>query len=294
MKTIMTLFIFSVALTACAGNDVNSQNQTPVSTNQANSNSQNQTLNKPKNFIVTDAKTPVVKPSDLIEKLRKKMEETPAMPAKELADYGNKLLKTEGYDYTFSWEPKGKENEENFAKLNYENYYPFKYEFTDKSGKKQTFQLLNDDFGHPCFSVIDIPITKINEQTITIVSDGKEIELKRPKEFYLEEFELLDKDLKKTLIKWKSPIDATPVGISEDGTKIYFESWEFTDNYKEKPIKLAVEVSADGSLKLIDVNEIKSGKGVDFDYDKQHTEVIYRKFKVGNNEYNVRYSAPCT
>ena len=108
---------------------------------------------------------------------------------------------------------------------------------------------------------------------MTIVSNGKETELKRPKEFYLEEVELLDKDLKKSIRKWKVPIDATPIGISEDGTKIYFESWEFyqdeTDNYKEKPIKLAVEVSADGSLKLVDLNEIKSDNGVDFDYDKQ-------------------------
>ena len=52
MKTITTLFIFAVALTACAGNDVKSQNQTPVSTNQATSNSQNQTQKKHPTFFL--------------------------------------------------------------------------------------------------------------------------------------------------------------------------------------------------------------------------------------------------
>jgi len=226
------------------------------------------------------------------------MEETPDISSKQLADFGNQILKTEGYDYTFDWEPKGKENEENLAKLNFENFYPFKYEFTDAGGKKQLFQLMNDDFGHPCSSVIDIPVSKVSEQLMTVVSDGKEIELKRPPEFGLEDVELLEKDLKKSIRKWKSPIDATPVGISEDGTKIYFESWEFyqdeNDGGKEKPIKLAVEVSADGSLKLIDENEIKSDRGVVFDYDKKFTEIQYSRFKVGNNEYILKYSAPCT
>lgn len=297
MKTITALFILAFALTGCSSNQEKSQNQTSNSTNQVNSNSQSQTTDvKPKNFVIADTKNPVIKPSDLVEKLRKKLEDTSGMTAKQVADYGNELLKTEGYDYTFSWEPKGVENKENLKKIG-TDFYPFTYEFTDTKGNRRVFQLMNDDFSHPCFSVIDIPITKVNEQTMTIVSGGKEFELKRPQDFYLEEFELLGKDLKKTVRKWKTPIDAVPIGISEDGTKIYFESWEFyqeeTDSDKNA-VKLAVEVSEDGSLRLIDSNEIKSDIGVVFDYDKQNTEIQYKKFKVGNTEYNVRYSAPCT
>ena len=297
MRTITILFIFAIAFTACSSNQVKSEDQASVSPTPTNSNSQIEPA-KQKKFNIADTKIPTLKPSDLIEKLRKKMEETPDISSKQLADFGNQILKTEGYDYTFDWEPKGKENEENLAKLNFENFYPFKYEFTDAGGKKQLFQLMNDDFGHPCSSVIDIPVSKVSEQLMTVVSDGKEIELKRPPEFGLEDIELLEKDLKKSIRKWKSPIDATPVGISEDGTKIYFESWEFyqdeNDGGKEKPIKLAVEVSADGSLKLIDENEIKSDRGVVFDYDKKFTEIQYSRFKVGNNEYILKYSAPCT
>lgn len=297
MRTISALCIFAIVITACSSNQAKSENQASVSPSPTISNSQIESA-KQKKYNITDTKIPTLKPSDLIEKLRKKMEETPGISGKQLADFGNQILKTEGYDYTFDWEPKGKENEENLAKLNFENFYPFKYEFTDTSGKKQLFQLMNDDFGHPCSSVIDIPVSKVSEQLMTVVSDGKEIDLKRPQEFGLEDVELLDKDLKKAIRKWKSPIDATPVGISEDGTKIYFESWEFyqdeNDGGKEKPIKLAVEVSADGSLKLIDENEIKSDRGVVFDYDKKFTEIQYSRFKVGSNEYILKYTAPCT
>lgn len=297
MRTITALFIFVMAFTACSSNQVNLENKTSISPSPPISNTQTET-EKQKKYNIADTKIPTLKPSDLIEKLRKKMEETPDISGKQLADYGNQILKTEGYDYTFNWQPKGKENEENIAKLDFENFYPFKYEFTDAGGKKQLFQIMNDDFGHPCFSVIDIPVSKVSEKMMTIVSDGKEIELNRPHDFELEDVELLEKDLKKSIRKWKSPIDATPIGISEDSTKIYFESWEFyqdeNDSGKEKPIKLAVEVSADGSLKLIDENEIKSDRGVVFDYDKKFTEIQYSRFKVGNNEYILKYSAPCT
>jgi hypothetical protein len=253
---------------------------------------------KPKGFIITDKEIPVVKPSNLIENLRKKKNENPKMSARELADYGNEILKKEGYDYTFSWEPKGQENEKNLSKMNFEDYYPFKFRFTDSNGSAKQFQLMNDGFEHPCYSVIDVPLTKINEQTITVISENIGIELKRPKEFYLEEFALVDKTLKKTIRKWKTPIDATPVGISKDGTKVYFDSYEFyqdsTNGFEQSPINLVVEISGTGNLRLVDKNEIESGKGVQIDYDKKHTEIIYEKYKVGNKEYIIKYSAPCT
>ena len=300
MKNLLLfLCVSTVCFSACAVNQTRNLNRIPVSSNQANTNVQNSYANtKPANFIISDSTIPVIKPSNLVEELRKKNTENPNMSAKELAGYGNELLKKHGYDYTFDWQPKGKENEETLTKIGNENYLSFKYEFTDATGKVKQFQLMNDDFGHPCFSIIEIPITKINERMMTVVSDGKEIELKRSKDFELEEFELVESSLKKTLRIWKTPIDATPVGISEDGKKVYFESWQFyqdeTENGKESVINLAVEVSEDGSLKLIDLNEIKSDKGVDIDYDKKNTEIIYKKYKVGNNEYTLKYSAPCT
>lgn len=291
------LILFIVAFSACckSSQQINVEAQVNEKLFQNNGNV-NSNINA-KEFIVTDSTIPIVKPSNLLEVLRKKMTGSPNMTAKQLADFGNDFIKKFGYDFTFDWSPKGKENEETYAKLDYENFYPFTYQFTDLSGKPRKFQLMNDIFGSPCFSVIDVPVTKVNEQMMTIISDGKEIELKRPKDFDSEEIILVDAS-KKPIRKWKTPIDATPVGISEDGKKIYFDSYQFyqdaNNDGKESKIGVAVEVSEDGSLKLVDSGEIKSGEGVDVDHDKQYTEITFRKYKVGNTEYIVKFSYPCT
>jgi hypothetical protein len=241
---------------------------------------------------------PLIKPSNIIAALRKEKNNNPNMKAKQLAEFGNEFIKKFGYDYTFDWLPKGKENNRNFEKINYDKYYPFYYQFTDTTEKTRKYQLMNNGFAHPCFSVIDIPVTKVTDKIVRIISDGKEVEIFRPKDFYTEEFVLLDKSLKNPIRKWKTPIDATPAGISEDGKKVYFTSWEFdqdeTNNYKIDEISLAVEISEDGELKLVDINEIKSDKGVEFDYEKESSEIIYIRYRVGNNEYNLKYTAPCT
>ncbi len=240
---------------------------------------------------------PSVKPSEIIELLRVKKKANPAISAKELAAYANEIIKSKGYDFTFNWEPKGKRNQETLANESSEDYLAFEYEFTTLQGNREKFHLLNNSFAHPCFSVIDIPLTAITYQMITFISDGKEVIVKLPKDFSSEEFVLVDK-AKKPIRKWKTPIDAEPVGISEDGKKVYFDSWEFsqdqTDGYKESPINLAVEISENGNLRFIDLKELKSGKGVIIDYDKKFTEIQYEKYKVGDREFIVKFSAPCT
>lgn len=255
------------------------------------------TPTKEKEFVITEKQTPVIKPSNIIDKIRVKLNEYPETNSSDLAEFGNKLIKEYGYDFTFSWEPKGKKNETNLAKAG-EKYYPFYYNFSDTHGNSREYQLMNDDFGHPCFSTIYVPAIAVSESQMSVRSNGTTINLRRPKDFETEEVTLVDDSLKKILRKWKTPIDSTPIGISEDGTKIFFESWEFLQNqmdgYKEQPINLAIEISEDGSLRFVDEKEIKSSKGVDFDYDKKYTEIIYTKYKVGDKEYKVKYSAPCT
>ncbi len=255
------------------------------------------TPDQDKKFIITDKLTPVVKASNIIRLIRVKMMGSKGISGKQLANFANELVKREGYDYTFSWEPKGKLNETNLAMAGHD-YYPFHHSLTDITGRKHKFQFLNDDFGHPCFSTINIPVTRVSEREINVISDGREIELKRPKDFYLEEMALVDKTLKKKIRVWKTPIDATPVGISSDGTKIYFDSWEFYQNqnegYAEQPIGLAIELSADGRLRFVDVQDIPSSKGVELDHENKYSEITYTKYSVQGKEYVVKSSAPCT
>ena len=250
-----------------------------------------------KKFVLTDKSTPVVKPSNIIELVRAKMGESKGISAKQLADFANNLLKKNGYDFTFDWQPKGKPNEANLARIG-GDFYPFYHSFIDATGKKRQFQFMNDDFGHPCFSVINIPVTNVSERKLTIVSDSREIELIMPRDFGHEEMVLVDKDLKTQIRKWITPIDATPVGISADGKKIYFDNWEFYQNqneaYAEQPIGLAIELSVDGALRFVDVKKVPPDKGVDIDHDRKYSEITFTRYEVGGKQYIVKFSAPCT
>jgi hypothetical protein len=242
--------------------------------------------------VKIDPSIPTIKPSNFIGDLRRRKKEFPNITNKELVVYGNQMLKSKGLDYTFDWTPKELDQE------NFDETSPFKFEFMGKDGAPKALQFINDDFGHPCYSTINIPLSSITDEEMTIISGGKRFEVKRPKEFNLEEFVLVDSNLKNTIRKWKTPIDATPVGISEDGKKIYFSSWEFDQDpengYKESVLSLAVEVSEEGALKLVDLNTIKSGKGINIGYDKEFTEIIYNKYKIEGKEFIIKFSAPCT
>jgi hypothetical protein len=289
--TIFAMLIFGCFLTICSfrtdGQKVpTNETQTPASTSLTG-----------RKYLIADKTTPVVKRSNIIELIRAKRTESKDITGKQLAVFANDLIKRIGYDFTFSWEPKGKVNEANLLKAG-EDYYPFYLSLFDATGKKHKFQFMNNNFGAPCFSVIDIPVTKVGERNLNIVSEGSEIGLVRPKVFDSEEVVLVEESLKKQIRKWSTPIDSTPVGISEDGTKIYFDTWEFHQNqyaeYAEDPIQLAVEVSVDGTLRFVDFSEIPSDKGIDIDNDKKYTEITYRRYRVGNKKHIVKFSYPCT
>lgn len=243
------------------------------------------------------SKVPIISPSKIIKDIREKKKESPNISLKELAAFANDLLKTKGYDYTFSWEPKGKQNRENLLKIG-EVALPFSYIFTDLAGKKRRIQFLNADFGHPCFSVIDIPVKQVTASKVSIKTQDSQILVVKPSDFYLEQIVLVDVRSRKPIRKWMVPIDARPVGISRDGMKIYFDTWEFYqdpyEGYKELSLGLAVELSSDGTLRFVDINNIPSDKGADIDYDKKFTEIIFRKYKVAEKEYLVKFSSPCT
>jgi hypothetical protein len=235
---------------------------------------------------------PTVESSDLIGELRRKKKESPNITTKELVKYGNQILESKGLDYTFDWTPK------ELADEDFDESAPFKFEFMGKDGVPKALQFVNGDFGHPCYSTINIPISRITDEEMTIFSDGKRFEVKRPKEFNLEEFVLVDPSLKTAIRKWKIPIDATPIGISEDGKRVYFSSYEFDQDaengYKESILSLAVEVSEDGVLKLVDLNTIKSGKGTNIGYDREATEIIYKKYNIRGKEFIIKFTSPCT
>jgi hypothetical protein len=217
--------------------------------------------------------------------LEKRNAGDPQMTEDKLAELGNELVQKMGYtfyvDVTDFKEPK-------------EN----KYTFTGLDGKAVEF-VFDEVQPGPCFTTLNLPVEKINAKEITIVKDGVQYAVKRPKGFYTEEFALVDKALKKVIRKWAAPIDATPVGISDDGKKIYF-TFAFgmePDPRKKQPSveEMLSEMSEDGTMRFVTKNDPRVNKGKELEGYPAYSEISYRRFVTKDNtEYIVKFSYPCT
>lgn len=217
--------------------------------------------------------------------LEKRNAQDPQMTEDKLVKLGNELIQTMGY--TFSLDPsKFKGAKEN------------RYVFTGTDGKTVALKFDEVESG-PCFEVLNLPVEKINDKEIVIVKDGIKYAVKRPRGFYTEEFVLVDKTLKKTIRKWAAPIDATPVGISDDGKKIYYEfgfSMEPDPRKKDPAVEeMLSEISEDGTIRFVAKNDPRVNKGKELEGYPVKSEISYMEFVTKNNTtYIVKFSYPCT
>lgn len=248
---------------------------------------------KPK--LIQSNKSPIVVPSTIIDDLKNKLKED-NISNENLVEYANDLLKKKGYNFIFSWEPKGKENLKTLNAVDGKNLFPFGYTFKNLKNKNSKIYFANTDFEHPCFSTIEIPITKVSDKIMTVILDDKPTELTRTKDFYLEEFVLVDKSLKKKIRKWFVSIDSNPLGISKDGRKIYME-YNFAQNEYEQTLQienLVIEISEDGVLQFVSRDDSKILKGEELKGFPKTGEKSYKLFTNGDKEYIVKFSYPCT
>jgi hypothetical protein len=220
---------------------------------------------------------PVLQPSDILEVLRKYRSEHAELTVKDIAEYGNSILPEKGFNYWIDVAALNEKKEKHAeAKIISEEYYSYPYEMTLADGKKQKFRLVAPRHDSCCcgYYYADLPVSHITENDISFVSDGKIYTVRRPADLgHNEVYALVDENnLTGEIRKWQVPVEGYPLGISEDGTKLYVEG-AFDDIY--------LEISPEGSFRFIPKAEVISGKGC-------------MKFKVAGKAYFVRYSAPCT
>jgi hypothetical protein len=235
---------------------------------------------------------PVLQPSDILEVLRKYRGEHPELTVKEIAGYGNSIMPEKGFNYWIDIgalnESKEKHKE---AKIISEDHYSYPYEMTLADGKKQKFRLVAPRHDSCCcgYYYADLPASHITENEITFVSEGKAYTVKRPADLgHNEVYALVDEEnLTKEIRKWQVPAEGYPLGISEDGTKLYVEG-AFDDIY--------LEISPEGSFRFIPKAEVISDKGESCPVPNNPDDAYEgcMKFKVADKVYFVRYSAPCT
>lgn len=246
---------------------------------------------KLQNVFINQNNKPIIKPSNVIENLLEKKKENPKISAKELSEFGNELIKKDGYNFGFNACEIAEANNINEGDDYSETFRPFNYKLENLKGEKIAFQIMNKTFGYPCGCVFDIPLTQLSNSEMTVTVDKNQVKLKRPKEFYSEEVELVDKTLKKKIRNWSIPSELlvgeiANLGISKDGTKIYFHT---------EVEELDLEISENGTFKFVTTNnENKISKGQelkDFPKDPENAYLGYKRFANG---FIVKFSYPCT
>lgn len=213
---------------------------------------------------------PKITASNIVSEVIKKKKANPKMNSRELASYANQLLAKKGFNYAFGMSdlfnqkspPKEFPPEQKELVIN----FPFEFTMNDKSQKPFTLfakkNLMNGcyDESFPAF-----PLIQADKNAVTVLVDGKPNKVKIPAEFLTLEALLTDtKTKKKVLQRWILPSryglsDYNFVGISADGKKLYVsvEDHYLIEDHPTGVKELALEISADGTIKFVPKAEVK-------------------------------------
>jgi hypothetical protein len=105
---------------------------------------------------------------------------------------------------------------------------------------------------------------------------------------------LVDETMEKRLRTWEVPRHSIPIGVSEDGTKIYLDlGYKFEETVSDK---LVLEVSETG-LAIRAANEVNVQEGEwieNHPTDPKNAYLSFERFRVGDRSYIIRFTAPCT
>lgn len=219
-------------------------------------------------FAQDTAGLPEIIPSNIVSEIIKRKKANPKMTARQLADYANQLLAKKGFNYAFNmadlFDKIVSPREFKPDEMEQSARFPFDLTMQDKS--KKTFILNAKKILNECFdeSYPAFPLTKAVNNDATLMIDGKPHQVKLPTHFKPLNAILVDsKTKRKVLQKWILPSfgleEGNFVGISADGKKLYLT---VEDNYVtgEKILEvkeLALEISADGTLKFVPKVEVK-------------------------------------
>ncbi len=226
----------------------------------------------------------VVSESKIIEQMEKRKEENPKITAKNLADFGNTLLAKEGYEFTFAAE----QSKVLVSNVDVDSEDFEVYKLTAINGKSRLFATQAHG-SHPCGTWTGLTVTQLNSKQMTILADGKSYPVAMPKALVFDEIALVEKNLKKTIRRWLTPLDATPEAISKDGKIIYVPS---------EIDEILLGISEEGNLSFVAANDLtivkKNVELKNFPKDPKNDYLGFKKFSDGKQNFFLKFSYPCT
>lgn len=243
--------------------------------------------------------------SSILEKIKAYKKTNNNITSKDLADYGNSLLSSNGFD--FDLDLKSIIEKKTAAKLTKPLkiegdgglYVTFPLELKTETGVKKILNVKAPGEESCCcgYYYTPIPVTQISRQRLTIVVDGKPYAIRRNREFPVVQEYTLYENLKKPqkIRSWEVPYETYPYGVSKDGMNLYIDLE--TEN-------LLLEISSEGNLKFAAKDAdgiVNNGEDLRKLPPLKEGEILHKSgefglilYKVASKEYIVEFPYPCT
>jgi hypothetical protein len=231
---------------------------------------------------------PQIKPSRLMEDLRNHRQTHPNITMKQLADFGNERIKIKGFNYDFEMCEIIKANQRpKMLRSDYPVSRLYSYRLTLTTGEKQRFQIVTDETDPLCGEcVLSIPCQSVSKSEFTVIASGRKYPVKRAASYTLNKIFLMDKGMGKVLRSWETPFQTDPVGVSEDGLKLYLPT-----DIEELVLEVSssgVQLRAKSQLKLQHEGEWLENHPV----DPKDDSISFMRFRSGKKSFIIRFSAP--
>lgn len=234
-------------------------------------------------------------PAKLYQEIEKKATAEPNITPAMLAKYGNDLLARKGLDFEFDLcEFLAKYNRTPPSRLASDKPRTYKLPMTQTDGRPVTFEARfeSEGGGGPCGECfISIPATRVTAKEIEVIAGGKKYVVVRPRLFSLDEIDLVDQTMRRVVRTWH--FGGTPIGVSSDGAKLYFEVYFESGSSPN----IMLELSETGAMRFLPRDEIKFPKGEEVTKhpnDPKNAYQSFLRFRFGVKSFILRYSEPCT
>lgn len=159
----------------------------------------NQSINSPR----TKQDILKISPAKLVEKVGQKIKANPKMTSSVVTAFANSLLEKYGYDYAFEVcefisRPNGVDSFFEAKKV-------FQKNLLKLNGSKQPIQFSGVMGGmcSECFA--EFPVRKLVKSELHLMIGGKLYPFKRPKNFNLDQMDLMDTTMTKVIRSWDVP-----------------------------------------------------------------------------------------
>lgn len=227
--------------------------------------------------------------------MAREIREHPGMSPEDVAAYANAILPHVGFNYEFDLcEITGQGKPDGSAPVaSQPNTYLLP--MTQANGRQITFRIAGENLEGLCGECFfRIPCLNVTGQDMLMLSKGRRYRLKRSAQMGLDEMSLVDSSMKRALRTWQVPYQSVPVGVSQDGRKLYLE----LRGEGESDVfgKLVLEISETGlRIQARDELNVKEGEWInEHPTDPQNSYLSFMRFRVRDQSYIVRFSGPCT